>query len=590
MQIDSHPRGAGVHAYSRQLSVTLQGLFEKSAASDYSEMPVDVAQAKDADDGDYGMLLTREARRYAVTAPFATPVSTRLVKPPGHVWLAVTALTFAASPSRRSHSSLHALYCHALSRSDDQPLVVQYEVRLQEGLTCGGAYIKLYQSTPDFTAATVTPNTPYVIMFGPDKCGSTDKVHFIIRWRNPVSGEYEEKHLVSPPKTKTADKNVHLYTLVIRPDDTYAIKIDDEVEKEGKLAEDFSPSILPPAEIDDSSDRKPADWVDTAEIADPAASKPEGWDENAPMSIPDDDAVKPEGWLDDEPEFVPDPTAVKPEGWDEEEDGEWVAPTIANPKCEADGPGCGVWTRPTKRNPAYKGKWKAPMIPNPAYIGEWKPRKIQNPSFFTDDALHRLGGQAIGGVGVEVWTMNGGMLFDNFLVARNEDSASSFAQGTWRPKFDAQVAAAAKADDEEARARRETAAAEGGVLEKIAYYSAEAVDMARENPTAAIATLVVTIVSLSFMCFSMCASGVDEFEPETAPSARPAARKAEVVNAAGAVESDDEDESDGNASAQLGEGAPAAPAAAVEAPAAAETSGSEAETTGPRRRSTRRKE
>ena len=42
-------------------------------------------------------------------------------------------------------------------------------------------------------------------------------------------------------------------------------------------------------------------------IPDPAAAKPEDWDENAPRIIPDDEAEKPGGWLDDEPAEVPDP-------------------------------------------------------------------------------------------------------------------------------------------------------------------------------------------------------------------------------------------------------------------------------------------
>ena len=36
--------------------------------------------------------------------------------------------------------------------------------------------------------------------------------------------------------------------------------------------------------------------------------------------------------------------AEKPEEWDDEEDGEWIAPTIRNPKCE-EAPGCGEWKR-----------------------------------------------------------------------------------------------------------------------------------------------------------------------------------------------------------------------------------------------------
>jgi len=34
-------------------------------------------------------------------------------------------------------------------------------------------------------------------MFGPDKCGDTNKVHFILRHQNPVSKEWEEKHFKS---------------------------------------------------------------------------------------------------------------------------------------------------------------------------------------------------------------------------------------------------------------------------------------------------------------------------------------------------------------------------------------------------------
>ena len=47
--------------------------------------------------------------------------------------------------------------------------------------------------------------------------------------------------------------------------------------------------------------------MDEKRIADPDATKPDDWDEDAPYEIPDEEAVKPEGWLDDEPEFVPDP-------------------------------------------------------------------------------------------------------------------------------------------------------------------------------------------------------------------------------------------------------------------------------------------
>lgn len=46
---------------------------------------------------------------------------------------------------------------------------------------------------------------------------------------------------------------------------------------------------------------------DTCRIADPEASKPDDWDEDAPKEIVDEEAEKPEGWLDDEPEEIDDP-------------------------------------------------------------------------------------------------------------------------------------------------------------------------------------------------------------------------------------------------------------------------------------------
>ncbi|RWW13054.1 hypothetical protein GW17_00023258, partial [Ensete ventricosum] len=90
----------------------------------------------------------------------------------------------------------------------------------------------------------------------------------------------------------------------------------------------------------DPDDKKPENWDERAKIPDSDAVKPDDWDEDASMEIEDEEAVKPERWLDDEPEEVDDNEATKPEDWDDEDDGEWEAPKIDNPKCEA-APGCG---------------------------------------------------------------------------------------------------------------------------------------------------------------------------------------------------------------------------------------------------------
>lgn len=46
-----------------------------------------------------------------------------------------------------------------------------------DGLECGGAYMKLLQDNKALHAEEFSNASPYVIMFGPDKCGATNKVH-----------------------------------------------------------------------------------------------------------------------------------------------------------------------------------------------------------------------------------------------------------------------------------------------------------------------------------------------------------------------------------------------------------------------------
>merc|ERR1711977_148498 len=241
-------------------------------------------------------------------------------------------------------------------------LVVQYEVKLQNGLECGGAYLKLLRDNKALHQEEFSNVSPYVVMFGPDKCGSTNKVHLIINHKNPKTGEYEEKHLATAPAARIV-KTTELYTLIIHPNNTAIIKLNGEQVKEANLLEDFQPAFNPPKEIDDAKDTKPDTWVDEARIPDPEATKPEDWDEDAPFEIVDEAATKPEDWLEDEPLSIPDPEAVKPEDWDDEEDGDWIAPTVSNPKCD-EVSGCGPWEKPMIKNPEYKGKWTAPYIGN----------------------------------------------------------------------------------------------------------------------------------------------------------------------------------------------------------------------------------
>lgn len=361
-------------------------------------------------------------------------------------------------PEKAKHYGMSAVLPEPVDPAED--LVLQYDLKLAKGLTCGGAYIKFLTADAEFTPAGLKDNTAYTVMFGPDKCGSTNKIHLILRHKNPQTGLIEEKHLKFPPAVPH-DENTHVYTAILRAsDNTYAVLVDGEEKKAGSLFEDFEPAINPPETIPDPEDKKPEDWVDEAKIVDPAATKPEDWDEDAPMMIPDEEAEKPEGWLDEEPALIDDAEATQPEDWDEEEDGEWEPPQVANPKCK-DAPGCGPWARPEKRNPAYKGKWSAPMIDNPAYKGVWKPREIPNPDYYKDETpLASIG--KVGGAAIEIWTMDDDYFFDNIVVSNSADEAAAIREETFAPKKEVEDRIVAEKKAKEDAEPKKTEEAEGG--------------------------------------------------------------------------------------------------------------------------------
>lgn len=337
--------------------------------------------------------------------------------------------------SKAKHAAIAARLTKPFTFTENKDLVVQYEVTMQEGQECGGAYIKLLSADPESEDLTkFNDKTPYTIMFGPDKCGNDIKMHFIFRHVNPINGSITEKHCRKPKERLEEpfkDKLPHLYRLVVRPDNTYEISVDHKVINIGSLLTDFTPPVNPPSTIDDPEDKKPDDWDEREKITDPTAKKPDDWDDDAPPQIPDANAVMPDGWLEDEPEMIPDPAATIPEDWDFEMDGEWEAPLVDNPICEK-APGCGTWKAPLISNPNYKGKWRAPLIKNPNYRGKWTPRKIANPDFFEDLNPYKM--TPIASVGIELWSMSNNILFDNLIITDDVKVAMDYATQTFDVK------------------------------------------------------------------------------------------------------------------------------------------------------------
>jgi calreticulin len=308
-----------------------------------------------------------------------------------------------AKTSQDAHFYASSAPLGAPITNDGKDFVVSLSVKNEQGLDCGGGYVKLL---PKLDPAAFHGESEYFLMFGPDKCGHTNKIHIIFNYKGTNLLWKKEPRFPD-------DKLTHVYTLRVRPDNTYELFVDQEKKESGKLEEDWA--FLEPKEIDDPEDKKPAEWVDNAQIDDPEDKKPADWD--------------------NEPEQVVDPEAKKPDDWDDGEDGAWEAPMIPNPK--------------------YKGAWSPKKIPNPAYKGVWRPRKVANPKYVADDKLYLIK-KPLEFAGIDVWQVKSGSIFDNIIIGDDLDEVNRLVDATWGATKDAEKKAleakeaAAKAKDAEA--------------------------------------------------------------------------------------------------------------------------------------------
>jgi len=313
------------------------------------------------------------------------------------------------SPDARFHNA-YAEFPATFS-NEGKDLVLQFQVKHEQSLDCGGGYIKLVPASSKDSMPSFSGETPYSIMFGPDVCGATKRVHVIFTYKG-------ENLLIKKTIAPNMDQLSHVYTLIVKPDNTYAVLIDGVEKAAGSLYEDWD--FLKPKTIKDPEAKKPEDWDERAQIVDPEDKKPDGWD--------------------DIPEQIPDPEAKKPEDWDDEDDGEWEAPMIPNPE--------------------FKGEWKPKMIANPDYKGIWEAPDIDNPEFVDDPLIYKYDDLAY--VGFELWQVKSGTIFDNILVTDDVEYAAKFRDETWGAMKDAEKAEfdkieAAKQEEMAAKAKAEAA-------------------------------------------------------------------------------------------------------------------------------------
>merc|ERR1712151_935828 len=211
------------------------------------------------------------------------------------------------------------------------------------------------------------------------KCGYTKRTHLIFN--------YKGKNVLKKSDLsykQEGEGTSHLYRLVVKPDNTVRMEIDEEKIYEGSLKEDWE--ILKPKEISDPDDKKPDDWVEEKRIV--------------------------------------DSDAKKPDDWDDEEDGEWEAPM--------------------GDNPAYKGDWNGKRISNPAYKGFWEAKKIANPEYEDDDMVYKF--DDFGFIGFDLWQVKGGTIFDNIIITDDKAEADSFAK-KWKALSEVEKSKKKEEDD-----------------------------------------------------------------------------------------------------------------------------------------------
>jgi len=262
-------------------------------------------------------------------------------------------------------------------------LIIQYQVKHDKYVECAGGYIKLGPNFGDLT--TFGNNTPYNIMFGPDKCGHESQTQLILTF----AGEERTKKA----KLKYVQESTgvsYLYTLTLRPGNYMRVEIDREKIFEGSLGLEWD---------------HPVPWA----ITDLNDFQPEWWEEEE--QVPDREDSKPDDWV--EEEFIVDTERKRPDeecgdAWDDDEDGPWEC----SPSYK-------------RLNPAYKGEWKQRQIRNQYYKGRWHPRQITAPGYRPENYIYNA--LNLGYIGIDLWQVTGGTIFDNLIITDDKNESDKFA-------------------------------------------------------------------------------------------------------------------------------------------------------------------
>lgn len=116
--------------------------------------------------------------------------------------------------------------------NEGKMLIISYCLKMDQDPDCGGGYIKLFPEGLD--QKMMSENSTFYLMFGPDVF--LHYKHDVQLFYNYEGTVYENRRPL-----KMADGPCYnMYTLIIYPNSTYEVRINNELYRAGPFCEDFN--------------------------------------------------------------------------------------------------------------------------------------------------------------------------------------------------------------------------------------------------------------------------------------------------------------------------------------------------------------
>ena len=119
----------------------------------------------------------------------------------------------------------------------------------------------------------------------------------------------------------------------------------------------------------------------------------------------------------------------------------------------------GEWEPPMIDNPEYKGEWAPKQIDNPDFKGIWQHPEIDNPEYSADNNLYLR--EEVCTVGLDLWQVKSGTIFDNFLITDDVETAQKAAAGVKATQEGEKKVKDAQDEEERKKAEAEAKASAG---------------------------------------------------------------------------------------------------------------------------------